>query len=554
MALKYLVDLNLTGNELQNAALQTLASDPTALAIGHIYFNTATNKVMVSTNGVTFDVVGNTYTADETSLTLSGLEFSIKDLGVSTAKIADLGVTTGKIANNAVTFAKLEDVAEDRIIGRISTGAGDAEELTAAQVRTIINVADGAEANVQSDWDATTGDALILNKPTLGTLAALNSVNAATITDNSVGAAELNVSGNGTTAQFLRSDGDGSFSWATPTDNDVNITNLNTRLAQVDPIIGTGAGTVVINGNLAVQGTTTTVDTVNLLVSDNLITLNADVTGTPTESAGIEVERGTSTNVSVNWNEAADRWEFTNDGVTYHDIPIPSEYSNNSGTVTSVTVAGGTGLSSSGSPITTAGTITLTNTDRGSSQFIFKNVASDSGTAVADNNNDTLTIAGGSQIDTSVSGDTLTVSHGNTSGLSGTYGSTANNTKIDQITVDANGHITAITTGATGDVDGVTAGAGLSGGGTSGTVTINNAYLTAAFDAGGFVGGTFTADLGTAGMVFDPASPVLIQVYEFIGAVKRLVLTDVSIDTNTGIASIELPAGDFWISASGLQA
>ena len=41
---------------------------------------------------------------------------------------------------------------------------------------------------------------------------------AASIVANSVGADELNVSGNGTTAQFLRSDGDGSFSWATPTD------------------------------------------------------------------------------------------------------------------------------------------------------------------------------------------------------------------------------------------------------------------------------------------------------------------------------------------------
>jgi len=52
----------------------------------------------------------------------------------------------------------------------------------------------------------------------LGSLATLSTVDASTITDNSVGAAELNVSGNGTTAQFLRSDGDGTFTWATPTD------------------------------------------------------------------------------------------------------------------------------------------------------------------------------------------------------------------------------------------------------------------------------------------------------------------------------------------------
>lgn len=44
--------------------------------------------------------------------------------------------------------------------------------------------------------------------------------------------------------------------------------------------------------------------------------------------------------------------------------------------------------------------------------------------------------------------------HEDTSTLSGTYGSTANGTKIDEITVDANGHITAISTGATGNMTG----------------------------------------------------------------------------------------------------
>src|SRR6056300_20012 len=55
----------------------------------------------------------------------------------------------------------------------------------------------------------------------------------------------------------------------------------------------------------------------------------------------------------------------------------------------------------------------------------------------------------------------------------GTYGSTLNGTKIDTITVDAYGRVTGVATGATGDIDGVTAGSGLTGGGTSGTPTLN---------------------------------------------------------------------------------
>jgi hypothetical protein len=47
------------------------------------------------------------------------------------------------------------------------------------------------------------------------------------VTDNTIGAAELNVSGNGGATQFLRSDGDGSFSWAVPTDTNTDTNTQN---------------------------------------------------------------------------------------------------------------------------------------------------------------------------------------------------------------------------------------------------------------------------------------------------------------------------------------
>ena len=80
-----------------------------------------------------------------------------------------------------------------------------------------------------------------------------------------------------------------------------------------------------------------------------------------------------------------------------------------SGSVTSVTVTGSNGLSGTGT-VTTSGTITLSNSDKGSSQFIYKNVTADSGgTATANSNNDTITIAGGSNVSTVRSGDTITI-------------------------------------------------------------------------------------------------------------------------------------------------
>jgi hypothetical protein len=77
---------------------------------------------------------------------------------------------------------------------------------------------------------------------------------------------------------------------------------------------------LTVQGNLTVNGTTTTINTTELLVEDNLITLNNGATF-PTSNAGIEIDRGPSDNkVSLRWNEETDKWQFTNDGTTYKDL------------------------------------------------------------------------------------------------------------------------------------------------------------------------------------------------------------------------------------------
>jgi hypothetical protein len=81
-------------------------------------------------------------------------------------------ITNATIANDAVSNAKLSNMAQSTLKGRATLSTGDPEDLSASQVRTILNVADGAEVNVNADWDAVSGDAQILNKPTLGTAAA----------------------------------------------------------------------------------------------------------------------------------------------------------------------------------------------------------------------------------------------------------------------------------------------------------------------------------------------------------------------------------------------
>lgn len=63
--------------------------------------------------------------------------------------------------------------------------------------------------------------------------------------------------------------------------------------------------------------------------SDATFKLNQDHTGTPSSDGYFEVERGSSTNVSVRWNEATDKWQFTNDGSNWINF---TDYYINDGT------------------------------------------------------------------------------------------------------------------------------------------------------------------------------------------------------------------------------
>ena len=77
----------------------------------------------------------------------------------------------------------------------------------------------------------------------------------------------------------------------------------------------TASGNVIVSGNLTVNGTTTTVNSNTVNIGDNILVLNSDETGTPSQNAGFEVERGTEDNVSFLWDETNDRWTTGNKNI-----------------------------------------------------------------------------------------------------------------------------------------------------------------------------------------------------------------------------------------------
>jgi hypothetical protein len=97
-------------------------------APSNLYFtDDAGNDIALTNNGA---VIGGGITALTGNVTASGS-----------------GSVAATIADEAVTYAKMQHVsATSRVLGRITSGAGDVEELTGANIRTIANVADGATA------------------------------------------------------------------------------------------------------------------------------------------------------------------------------------------------------------------------------------------------------------------------------------------------------------------------------------------------------------------------------------------------------------------------
>ena len=80
-------------------------------------------------------------------------------------------------------------------------------------------------------------------------------------------------------------------------------------------------GNVTIEGDLTVSGSQTTLTGTSVTINDEFLTLNADKADAPaSETVGLEIERGSGTNVKLRWNDDGDKWELTTDGSSFSRI------------------------------------------------------------------------------------------------------------------------------------------------------------------------------------------------------------------------------------------
>lgn len=92
-------------------------------------------------------------------------------------------------------------------------------------------------------------------------------------------------------------------------------TGNNQFVIQIDPVGNFTVGSTTISSQLAM-------DNDNLFIKAPDITLLSTVTGAPSSNATLTVNRGSSTDTSLRWNESTDRWQFTNNGTTFYNMVI----------------------------------------------------------------------------------------------------------------------------------------------------------------------------------------------------------------------------------------
>lgn len=159
MAKSFLVDLNLNKNELQNAVIQNLASDPSNPFKGQTYFNTTTNRFRVY-NGTTWDEMG---TGGGTVTSVSVANSENGGLTISGSPITGAGtinVGHSNVLANAQATQAIYPIKWDKN-GHI-TGAGTALGNVSASAAGLLPAFSSANqsttkiASADYLWDATT--------------------------------------------------------------------------------------------------------------------------------------------------------------------------------------------------------------------------------------------------------------------------------------------------------------------------------------------------------------------------------------------------------------
>jgi len=289
-----------------------------ALTVGNNgYTNISNNEYDVTSGGLTFDVAG------DITLDADGGDVVLKDGGVTYGSFKgvsnELSIFSG--TTEAVTLTGTDAVIQ-----------GDLDVTTNATVGGTMSVT-GNMTIPTADLTLNSGNAVIGGTLSVtglisGTVSSIANHDTGDLSEGSnlyytTARAQTDAK---TAISVTDAGGDGSVTYSAGTITYTGPSATETRAHfsagtgvsysngqfSIGQAVGTSSNVTfnnaVVNGNLTVNGTTTSVNSNDVNIGDATLTLNADETGSPTQDAGITVERGTATNKSFLWDESEDEW------------------------------------------------------------------------------------------------------------------------------------------------------------------------------------------------------------------------------------------------------
>ena len=266
---------------------------------------------------------------------------------VTTIKLADDSVTAAKIADNSVGISALNvsDGTSGQFLSTNGSGTlsfASATSTIAGATDTSISSPSGGQLLIYdgtNSWDniSLSGDATLAANGTV-TISA-NAVSSAEISANAITSSEIAASGvtagsygSSSAIPVLTVDADGRITSASTASTSSTLTIAADSGSNDTVTVGTDtltfAGTsneiettvsnnqiqiglpdnVTIAGNLTVNGSTVTNSATNTTIEDLLIELGTGTSGTPANDAGIVIERGSSDNAFIGWDESEDKF------------------------------------------------------------------------------------------------------------------------------------------------------------------------------------------------------------------------------------------------------
>ena len=301
------------GDGLSGGGSVSLGSS-VALAVGvdDSSIETDSDVLRVKASGVTNSMLAGSIA--NAKLTNSAITINSNSTSLGSSVTLD----TGDIAENGNLYYTNERV-DDRVAALIVGGSNITSTYDdAAGTLTLAGSAAYADANARQAISVTDsgGD---------GSLAYNNSSGVFTYTGPSASEVRAHITA-GTGVGI--SSGEVSIGQAVATSSNVQFANLT------------------LSGDLTVNGTTSTVSSTNTTISDALIELGNGTSGSPSNDAGFVIERGSSDNVFIGWDESADAVTFGTGsftGASTGNLTItPSAVNTGALTITNASNSGGT--------------------------------------------------------------------------------------------------------------------------------------------------------------------------------------------------------------------